>query len=98
MLEYYKENGQFYLIILVWLLAGMFGGPVIFLVLPGTLVLMRQKGMWEELFLGFFFILIMSDSELSYLAFAKNIKIVYLVILAAFFILDMDEFRPLNGI
>ncbi len=98
MIEYYKENLQFYIILFVWLLVGMVAGPVVYLVLPASLILMRQKGMWEELFIGFFFILILSDSELPVLLFAKNIKIVYLVMLAGFFIKDNEEFRPFSKI
>lgn len=78
------------------MVVGIVGGPVIYVVLPLTMILMRQKGMWEELFLGFFFILILSDSELNFFVFAKSVKVVYLVLLAIFFVLDLDDFRPLN--
>jgi hypothetical protein len=30
-----KENFQFLLILLVWLIAGMYGGPVVYAVIPG---------------------------------------------------------------
>ncbi len=96
MLDYYKENIQFYILLAVWMVVGIVGGPVIYVVLPLTMILMRQKGMWEELFLGFFFILILSDSELNFFVFAKSVKVVYLVLLAIFFVLDLDDFRPLN--
>ncbi len=98
MLEYYVKNVQFYIILSVWLVVGMYAGPAIFVVLPFTLFLMRNKGMWEELLIGFFFILILSDSLVPALHFAKNIKIVYLVVLAGFVVLDFEEFAPLNNL
>ncbi len=98
MLDYYKENIQFYIILFLWLAVGMFGGPVIYVVLPVTVLLMKQKGMYEELFIGFFFILIVSDSEIDRLDFAKNIKIVYLLLLGVFMAFDNKQFTPFNGL
>jgi len=96
MLDYYKENIQFYFILLFWLAAGVVGGPLIFLVLPLSLLLMMKKGMHQELFLGFFFILILSDSELDRLEFAKNLKVVYLLLLTGFLIIEREEFKSSN--
>lgn len=96
MIDYYKENFQFYIILFGWLAVGMFGGPLIYVLLPLSVMLMKQKGMYEELFIGFFFILILSDSEIPHLVFAKNIKIVYLLLLALFVAFDSGEFTPFN--
>lgn len=52
--------------------------------------------MYEELILGFLFILILSDSLDDSLSFAKNLKNIYIVILAVFFFFDTDNFQPLN--
>ena len=98
MLTYLKENIQFYSILFLWIAVGMFGGPLIYLVLPGSVLILKQKGMYEELFIGFFFILILSDSEIPRLEFAKNIKVVYLCLLALFVILDNKEFSPFNSL
>ncbi len=84
------------MIFIVWLVTGMYGGPVIYVLLPITMLLMKRKGMYEELFLGFIFILILSDSLEDNLAFAKNAKNIYISFLAVFLFLDMDSFQPLN--
>ena len=96
MLTYYKENIQLFVILFVWLAIGMYGGPIIYLVLPLTLILMKQKEMYEELLLGYLFILILSDSLDFHLDFAKNVKNIYIVLLSVFVLFDKENFRPLN--
>jgi hypothetical protein len=95
---YYKENSQLYLILLIWLLTGMFGGKLIFGVLPITMILMAKKEMYEELFIGYFFILILSDSLDDKLLFAKNAKNIYVSILAVLFWFNRDSFQPFNNL
>lgn len=96
MIEYYKENIQLYIILFVWLVAGIVGGPAIYVVLPVTLLLMRQRGMYEELLIGFFFILILSDSLDEQLFFAKTVKNIYMAFLAVVFLFDTNSFQPMN--
>jgi O-antigen ligase len=96
-IEYLKENSQFIFLLLVWVLVGAFGGPLIYAVLPLTLFLQVRKDLYEQFFLGFWFILVLSDNLLIHsLAFSKSIKDIYLLILAFFFILKRDDFKPFN--
>lgn len=96
MLEHLKENTQIYIIFLFWLVIGMYGGPVIYAVIPGVMILMWRKGFFEELFWGFFFILFLSDSLEDKLFFAKNAKNIYIVFLALFFFSDLKNFQSAN--
>lgn len=52
--------------------------------------------MYEELLIGYLFILILSDSLDESLFFAKGVKNVYISILAVFFFFDTDNFQPIN--
>jgi O-antigen ligase len=97
-IEYYKENIQLYIVLIVWLLAGMFAGPAFYAVLALTLVLMKQKEMYEEMFIGYFFILVLSDSLEERLFFAKNAKNFYIVALAAFVFFDRKAFPQFNSL
>jgi len=94
--QYYKENIQIYIILIIWLIIGMYGGPIIYGIVPLTILLMRQKGMYEELLIGYFFILILSDSMEERLAFAKNLKNIYMALLAVFVLFDLNSFQPIN--
>lgn len=74
----------------------MYGGPAIYGILPLTMLFMRKKDMNEELLLGFFFILILSDSLEDRLYFAKNLKNIYVSLLAVFVFMDLKSFQPIN--
>jgi len=54
--------------------------------------------MYKELLLGFMFILILSDSRDFALAFAKQAKNIYIVMLTLFLLLDRKQFVPFNGL
>jgi O-antigen ligase len=96
--EYYQENVQLYAILVFWLIIGMYGGPLIYAVLPLLLILMKRKGMYEEMFIGFFLVLILSDSYEHHLLFAKSAKNIYISALAVFFLFDRKVFYPFNPI
>jgi hypothetical protein len=96
--EYYKENIQLYIILVFLLVTGMYGGPIIFGVLPLVLLLLYRRGLYQEMFFGFFFILILSDSYEAHLLFAKSAKNIYISMLAMFLILKRSEFQPFNSI
>ena len=96
MLSYYKENAQLFLVLFIWLVVGILGGPVSYVLVPMTMFLMHKQGMFEELLIGYFFVLILSDSLETQLLFAKNLKNVYISMLAIFFFLDTTSFYPLN--
>src|ERR1043166_5726268 len=96
MLNYYRENIQFYFILLFWMIVGSYAAPVSFGLVPLTMIMMWKKGMFEELLIGFFFILILSDSLEPGLVFAKDLKNVYIVMLAVFVFFDSASFSPFD--
>src|ERR1041385_4009453 len=96
MIVYLKENIQLYIILAFWLVAGIFGGPVSYAVIPATMILMKKKGMYEELLIGFLFILILSDSLEDRLIFAKNAKNIYISLLSLLVLFDRKDFDPFN--
>ncbi len=98
MKQYYTDNLQLYLILIIWLLVGMFGGPLIYVVLPISLLLMKKQERYEELLLGFLLILILSDSYDFHLHFAKSVKNIYISVLTIFFLMESGSFQPLNSI
>ncbi|HET6244675.1 MAG TPA: O-antigen ligase family protein [Bacteroidia bacterium] len=55
-----------------------------------------MKGLYEEMFLGFWFLLILSDSLEPSMKFAQNTKNIYIVLLAGLFFLNQKDFRPIN--
>ncbi len=98
MLQYYKENIQLYAILISWILVGAVYAPATYAFIPITMYLMYKKGMIEELLIGYLFVLILSDSLESSFYFAKDVKNIYISILALFFFFDSNNFQPLNNL
>lgn len=96
MLQYYRGNLQLFALFVVWVIIGAYGGPVIFGVIPLTIFLLRNKGMYEELLIGYLFILVISDSKEPIFEFAKNAKNIYISVLALILLIDSETFRPFN--
>jgi O-antigen ligase len=87
---------QLFLLLAAWTLVGIYGGPLIYGILPLTLLLMKKRGFYEEMFFGFFYVLIISDSLELPLLFAKDLKNFYILTLSFFFLFDTASFSPVN--
>lgn len=98
MLNHYRENIEMYAVFIIWLLTGIYAGQVAFGVIPLTLLLMKRKGRYEDLLLGYLFILIISDSLENKLLFAKNAKNIYIVVMAIFVFFDRRSFYPFDSL
>lgn len=96
MVAYYKTNFQLFFILFIWLIIGKYAPLISYAIVPLTMFLMYKKGMIEELLIGYFFILVLSDSLEDSLVFAKNVKNIYISVLAVFFFFDTKNFQPLN--
>ncbi len=96
MVKYLKTNLQFLIITIIWLLTGLYARPLTYLIVPVTFLLLSKKGLDEMLFIGFFAMLIFSDS--FYLSFAKDIKPYILLILSLSFFNNQKSFRPIPSI
>ncbi len=96
MITFIKDSLQFLGLLVVWLVVGIYGGPIAYAFIPATAYLLIQKERFTDLFLGFFFILILSDSRNYSLLFAVQTKYVFVVLLGVFAILRTQRFYPLN--
>jgi O-antigen ligase len=100
MLDFIKYEIQFILILLFWIFSTWFLGPAIYLVLPLTVMLLRSRGMYLEILLGFVFILIMSDMDPGYVPMRKikSAKNLYMLAMAVSFYLDRKKFQPYSQV
>lgn len=92
MRDFIATYRQFLLILLVWTVAPFLIGSLPTMVLAGlSLVFMILKGALIEIFFGFIFILVLSDSLLEQLEYAKLFKNVYILLLLAVLVLNSDK-------
>jgi len=95
-IEYYKENSQLYIIFTLWMILGVVTGTFIYGIIPFFFFIMLRKGLFEELFISYIFILIVSDSLYDPFFFAKNVKNIVALILGMHFLFNIKDFYPLN--
>lgn len=96
MISTIKENIQFGIILVIWLIAGAYGGMAIYAIIPVFLFLLFMNERYQELFLGFLFILIISDNLEPAMGFAKGFKNLHVLLFAFFFFVKAREFYPVN--
>jgi O-antigen ligase len=101
MLDFLRDELQFLLLILLWVGVAIYGGPLLFAVLPLSVFLMRSKELWAEMVFGFIVILVLSDMEKDMfpeMRIVKTAKNTYLLSLAAILIIDQKKFLPSSKI
>lgn len=100
MVDFIRYELQFILLILFWIFATWFLGPAIYLILPISVLLMRNRDMYAEILMGFIFILIMSDMDPGYgpMRKIKTAKNLYILAITAVFILDRKKFEPFSQV
>lgn len=95
MREYLRTHLQFLVLCIIWTVVGIVSGP--FTLIPAGVILvsvffLKSKGLYEEMFLGFIVILILSDSRYRPLAFAADVKVLYVLCLSVFIFFDRAQF------
>lgn len=95
---FFKDNLAFIFLIVIWIIGGMLGGALPYLLIPLTLLLLKKKGFYAELILGFFLILTFSDSRSPLFNFADEIKEIYILMLFLFLLFDKKSFVSFNSL
>ena len=98
MKEFVIENKHFLLLIIIWVLIGSFLPIAMWGVVPLSLILFHKKGLEKEMLLGFFVILIFSDSRHPNLLWAQSLKNIYVILLLLFYIFDKKYIKNRNVI
>ncbi len=92
MKSFLKENSQFIGLLLVWLVTGILALPTAYVLVPAGLVLLKSKGRYNEMIVGFFFLLFLSDNRHHELDFTGKVKDIALLVMSAFVLLDSKSF------
>jgi O-antigen ligase len=79
--EYLKENLAFLLLLIAWIVLGIYFGSVTFGLIGISIIAMMSKERYAEILLGFWLILMLSDSHYNMFDFAKDFKPAYMSIM-----------------
>jgi O-antigen ligase len=94
--QFLVQNRAFLLIFLLWIVSGAVHPYISLGVVPLSLLFFRSRRMYMELLVGFFLVLIFSDSRQPIFEFADKVKDVYLLFLLIFFVTDTTMFQPFD--
>ena len=53
MTDYIKQHYQFAIMLIVWVVAGIYAGPLYLAIIPLSIILLKRKNMYVELICGF---------------------------------------------
>lgn len=95
-MELIRKNSSFAFTLILWALSGIYGSYLVYAVVPLTLLAFKSRNMYMEMFLGFIYILILSDSLQGSLSWAAQVKNEYIVMLFLFMMLSRKSFGKLN--
>ncbi|MBX2980731.1 MAG: O-antigen ligase family protein [Flavobacteriales bacterium] len=100
MLNFIREELQFILLVLLWVLVAIYLGPVAYAFLPLTVFAMKSREQWSEMIFGMLIVLVLSDVNKAVLGMRvfKDVKNFYVVALALFLFLERRRFVPLAGV
>lgn len=96
MIDYLKRNIQFIIMITLWVVSGMYGGPTYYLIVPASLMLLRMRNMHSEVLFGLLIITVLSDHWEPQLLWASNVKDIYLMLMFAMFLFNSKDFSYRN--
>lgn len=100
MIGAYKQHFQFIMILAVMYVAGVWGGPIVYLMLPVFMILFGIRKRYFELFITSLWLLMLSDyvpvrnATYDDLQFAKDLKFLIPLLLSGFLLMHKEDFRP----
>lgn len=100
MLSFLVRSWQFYLLVILYVVVGVYARPMLFVVLPLSVFLMKSRDMWPDMIFGFIIVLVLSDMTPWFFAMKvfKSAKNTYIIALAMVFFLERYRFVPFSKV
>ncbi len=100
MLGFLRNELQFILLALIWVLATVYAGPAIYALLPLTVFLFYRRESFGDILFGFILILVLSDMtpDVFSMRKIKTAKYAYIIALSLILLAEQHRFAPLAGV
>lgn len=100
MIEHIRAHGQLFAIIIMWVVVTLYGGILIYAVLPISVLMMRARDQYVHIFFGFLMILILSDLDPMFVAMRKikTAKHAMMVAVSLVVLMDRQKMSPLSAV
>ncbi len=96
MRKFLKDRLALVAMMTAWVLAAQVAPVLVMVVVPLSFVLLRQREDWAGVLMGMVVVLVLSDarSDMPDLAYFKTVKNICVVLMAGFYLLAEQRFRP----
>lgn len=100
MLNFFRQEIQLYVLILIWVIASAFIPVMVYGLLPLSILIFRHRESFPEILFGFIMVLVLSDvhKDIHALNSFKNAKNIYIVFMSLLFLNDSGRFMPMSKV
>ena len=100
MRDYFARNYQLYILVLLYIVVGVYAKPFLFVLMPFSVFFLKSRDLWADMLFGFIITLVLSDITPWFFKMQvfKGAKSMYIVALAAIFLLERHRFVPFSQV
>lgn len=100
MVSYFLRSYQFYALILLYVVVGVFAGPFLYVLMPLSVFFIKSRGLWADMIFGLIIVLVLSDITPYFFKMQvfKGAKNTYITALALIFFLERYRFVPFSQV
>lgn len=100
MLTFFRQHWQFILLVLLYVLIGIYAKMLLYAFMPLSVFFMKSRHMWADMIFGMLIVLVLSDITPWFFKMQvfKGAKNTYIVALAAIFLLERWRFIPFSQV
>ena len=97
MIQFLRQHYPLFVFIFIWVMVSAHAAPLLYVVLPISVFLMRRRDMWQDILLGFMICLVLSDmnQEIFQMRVMKTAKYTYILSLLLILVMDQQRMKPL---
>jgi O-antigen ligase len=98
--NYFLRSYQFYLLILLYVVVGVYAAPLLYVVMPLSVFFIKSRALWADMIFGLIIVLVLSDITPWFFKMQvfKGAKNTYITALAVIFFLERYRFVPFSQV
>lgn len=100
MLNYLARNYQLMLLVVLYVVVGVYAKPLLFMLMPLSVFFLKSRDLWADMIFGLLIVLVLSDITPWFFSMQvfKGAKNTYITALAVIFLLERYRFVPFSQV
>jgi len=96
MIDYLKRHIQLAVLIVFWIVSGIYLTPLCFAAVPLSVIVFKSRNLYTEMLIGLFVLLVLSDSWQHSMEWAPTMRNLYFFMMAILFFFNLRSFPYAN--